>query len=271
MLAIYRPKRQKEITEDLAKLLDQLADPDVEARLLHLPALLMCKARRLRDGWTSKGGVNHPPKPKEACWMAAVAAGIEIELHLPLRIHDLTHLRLGEQVTVSQGNGRSASQVHLRVIANKNGRVVETWLRGEAAGILMEYLRDFRPLGPHPTTDWLFPGRDREDRPRAKNAFSGTIAEAIHEHTGVHVNVHAFRAFAAALILADHPHAIEDVRALLGHSTFEMAFRHYRRTNRQAAAQRLDDAINKRRQRSRAAFAPPALPLDLSERHRRIE
>jgi len=269
MLAVYRPKRQKEITEDLSKLLDRLSDPEVEARLLHLPALLMRKARRLRDGWTGRSGVNHPPKPKEACWMAAAAAAIEIELHLPLRIHDLAHLRLGEQVTVNQGDGRTAPQVHLRVIASKNGRVVETWLRGEAAGILIEYLRDFRPLGPHPTTSWVFPNRDGEDRPRAKHAFSETIADAIREHTGVRVNVHAFRAFAAAIILADHPHAVEDVRALLGHSTFEMAFRHYRRTNRQGAAQRLDDAISKRRQRSRKTFTSPGLPFDLAQRRRR--
>jgi len=268
MLAVYRPKRQNEITEDLSRLLDQLADPEVEARLLHLPRLSMLEARRLRDGWTSEDGVNHPPKPKEACWMAAIAAAIEIELHLPLRVHDLTHLRLGEQVMVHHGSGRSAAQVHLRVIANKNGHVVETWLRDASANLVLEYLQDFRPLGPHPTTKWVFPNRDSGDRPRAKHAFSETIADAIREHTGVHVSVHDFRAFAAALILADHPHAIEDIRALLGHSTYEMASRHYRRTNRQAAAQRLDNAINKRRQRSRAAMRL-TLPFIPAVRRRR--
>ena len=38
MLAVYRPKPQREITEDLSKLLDRLADPEVEARLLHRPS-----------------------------------------------------------------------------------------------------------------------------------------------------------------------------------------------------------------------------------------
>ncbi len=268
MLAVYRPKPQREITEDLSKLLDRLADPEVEARLLHLPQLLMHKARRLRDGWTSKAGVNHPPKPLEGSWMAALAAAIEIELHLPLRIHDLARLRLDQELFVTQASGRRPPEVHLRVVASKNGRLVETWLRGEAVGLVVEYLRSFRPLGPHPTTAWVFPNRDREDRPRAKGGFSEAIADTIHEHTGVRVNVHAFRAFAAALILEDHPHAIEDIRALLGHAYFDVALRHYRRTNRQGAAQRLSEAISKRRHRARTSVSPAGLALDLAQRRR---
>jgi integrase len=268
MLAVYRPKPQREITEDLSKLLDRLADPEVEARLLHLPQLLMHKARRLRDGWTSKTGVNHPPKRLEGSWMAALAAAIEIELHLPLRIHDLAHLRLDQALCVSQANGRRPPEVHLRVVASKNGRVVETWLRGEAAGLVAEYLRSFRPLGSHPATVWVFPNRDGEDRPRAKNGFSEAIADTIYEHTGVRVNVHAFRAFAAALILEDHPHAIEDIRTLLGHSYFDVALRHYRRTNRQGAAQRLSEAISKRRYRVRTSMSPDGLAFYLAQQSR---
>ncbi|HEY8611829.1 MAG TPA: hypothetical protein VIL69_11130 [Roseomonas sp.] len=269
MLAVYRPKPQREITEDLSKLLDRLADPEVEARLLHLPQLLMHKARCLRDGWTSKAGVNHPPKPLEGSWMAALAVAIEIELHLPLRLHDLARLRLDQELFLTQASGRRPPEVHLRVAANKNGRLVETWLRGEAAGLVAEYLRSFRPLGSHPATAWVFPNRDREDRPRAKNGFSEAIAETIHEHTGEWVNVHAFRAFAAALILEDHPHAIEDVRTLLGHGHFDVALRHYRRSNRQGAAQRLGEAISKRRHRTRASMSPAELALNLAQRRRR--
>ena len=269
MLAVYRPKPQREITGDLAALLDQLADPDVEGRLLHLPQMLMHKARRLRDGWTTKAGKNHPPKPFEGCWMAAMAAAIEIELHLPLRIHDLARLRQDEELFVTPANGRRPSEVHLRVVANKNGQLVETWLRDEAAELITEYLLKFRHLGPHPATAWVFPHRDREDRARAKNHFADAIADIIHEHTGVRVNVHAFRAFAAALVLEDNPHAIEDVRVLLGHAYFDTAFRFYRRTNRKGAAERLSDGLSKRRHRTRASALPGGLALDLAQQRRR--
>jgi integrase len=159
--------------------------------------------------------------------------------------------------------------VHLRVTANKNGRLVESVLQGEAAGRVAQYVRQFRPLGPHPETDWLFPNRDGTDRPRSKNGFSGSIADVIYEHTGLRVTVHVFRSFVAALILADNPNALEDVRALLGHGSFEIALRHYRRTNRQGAAQRLSDAIVKRRQRSKAAAGPVLARLDGREVRRR--
>ncbi|WP_128080161.1 hypothetical protein [Roseicella frigidaeris] len=141
MLKVYRPKRQCEIGDDLADLLDRLADPEIEARLLHLPALLLHKARRLRDGWTSKAGVNHPPKPQEACWMAALAAAIEILLHLPLRVHDLASLRLGQELSMRQAGERGPVEARLSVTANKNDRLVETWMRGGPAAVLVEYLR----------------------------------------------------------------------------------------------------------------------------------
>ncbi|MFC7694901.1 hypothetical protein ACFQY5_40935 [Paeniroseomonas aquatica] len=83
------------------------------------------------------------------------------------------------------------------------------------------------------------------------------------------VNVHAFRAFAAALILEDNPHAIEDIRALLGHASFEVALRHYRRTNRKGAGERLSEAISKRRYRAKASVSPTGLALDLAQRRRR--
>ena len=271
MLAVYRPKPQREITEDLSTLLNQLADPDVESKLLHLPQLLMYKARRMRDGWTTKAGINHPPKPLEGCWMAALAAAIEIELHLPLRLHDLARLRQDEELFLTEASKRRPPEVHLRVVANKNDRLVETWLRGEAAGLVAEYLLSFRPLGPHPATAWVFPNRDREDGPRAKNHFSEVIADIIYEHTGVRVNVHAFRAFAAALILEDHPHAIEDVRALLGHAHFDVALRHYRRANRKGASDRLSKGISQRRHRTRAGVMLTGLALDLAQQRRRAK
>ncbi|RAI54585.1 site-specific integrase [Roseicella frigidaeris] len=115
----------------------------------------------------------------------------------------------------------------------------------------------------------MFPNRDGTALPRNKGGFSEAIADAIHEHIGVRMTVHDFRAFAAALILADHPHAIEDVRALLGHAGFEIALRYYRRTNRQGAAHRVSEGISTRRRRSAATAILPGLPLDLARWRRR--
>lgn len=243
-----RPKKQVEITDKLDLLLTRLKQPEVEADLITLPQILMEKARYLRDGWTTSRGVNHPPKPAEACWKAALAAAIEIELVLPLRIHDLSGLRLDTELhVIDMGRGKPR-EIRLRVVANKNDRIVETILRGEAAGIVTEYLEKFRPLGPNASTHWVFPNRGRPNGPRSKGGFGEAIADTIEEHTGLRVNVHAFRAFAATRILDDNPHALEDVRSVLGHSTFEMIDRHYRRNNRAGAAERISEGLARRRQ-----------------------
>jgi integrase len=225
--------------------------------------------RRSRDGWTSKSGTNHPPNPPRAAWTAAIGVAIEIELHLPVRLHDLAHLRLDEHLVVTHGRGRQHSEVRLRVNASKNGRLVETCLVGESAATILRYLEEFRPHGPHPTSAWLFPNRDHERRPRAKNGFSEKIANAIHKYAGVRMNVHAFRAFAAGLILDDRPHAIDDVRTVLGHSNFEVANRHYRRSNREAASRRLGESISNRRRRSKMTSFVTRLPLDFGNELRR--
>ena len=61
------------------------------------------------------------------------------------------------------------------------------------------------------------------------------------------MNPHLFRAFAGALILADNPHAIDDLRAVLGHMGFETAFRHYRALSARGAAERLNRLVEGRR------------------------
>lgn len=211
----------------------------------------------MRNGWTTKKLMNHPPKPMEACWMAALAAAIEIELALPLRTHDLSRLRLDHELRfVDIGRGKPA-EIRIRVVANKNGRIVETVLHDEAAAILTEYIEKFRPIGPNPATEWLLPNRARTEIPRTKNGFSEAIADTVADHTGVRVNVQAFRAFAATWILEDNPHALEDVRALLGHGSCEIADRHYRRHNRAAAAERVSEGLARRLRQARGGLGGP--------------
>ncbi|MEI6161074.1 MAG: hypothetical protein WCP77_14650, partial [Roseococcus sp.] len=55
-LRVYRPKRQVEITDRNAEVLDRLADPVTRGKLLGLPFKLMERARDMRDGWVSSAG-----------------------------------------------------------------------------------------------------------------------------------------------------------------------------------------------------------------------
>jgi len=259
--AVARIKRPPAtgLTERNARLLDALEDPRTRARLLHLSALLMREAARLRDGWTDKQGVTHAPRSHEAAWLAGVAVAIEVCLHAPLRLHDLTHLRLGEELCLTLGTGRHDRAV-LRVAPEKvkNGRVLEFLLEGDSLRLLRDYLDNYRPLLTHAAGLWLFPGHVSPEAPRNKNSFGRAITDAIHQHVGLRMNPHAFRCFVGAMILEANPHAVDDVRAILGHAGFDTAMKHYRRFETRGAAQRLSQTIA--RQRRAGPVAPPAAP-----------
>ena len=113
--------------------------------------------------------------------------------------------------------------------------------------MVTEYVEGFRPLGAYPKCAWLFPHRDQADQPRSEAHFSEAISEQIQRLTGVDMHVHAFRALAAVFIVEATPHALDDIRALLGHKSFETAWRHYMRHNRLAAGARLSETIDQHR------------------------
>ena len=250
------PKQRTEMTERNAALLDQLDDPMIRAALLHAPPHILKRAARLRDGWTDKHkadkrkDVYHPPRPVDAGWLAGLAVAIEILTNAPIRIADLQALILGKDlILVSRGRGRWSGT--LRVATSKTGRIVEFPLTDETVSLIRDYLENYRPALPNDDTNWVFPGQASADRPREKASFASAITEAIHEVIGVRVNPHAFRAFAGALILERNPHAIDDLRAVLGHSSFETALMFYRRNAQRAAAIRLSATVSQERRKTK--------------------
>ncbi len=237
------------------RILAALDDIRTRAMLLHLPRRLMQQAYRLRNGWTHKG-IDHAPQPKKAAWLAGIAIAIEIELHAPLRVNDLGHLRLGQELRLTPpGKGRAAGTLHLER-SSKTGRGLQVPLQPESLALLHEYLEQFRPLLPYANGIWLFPGEVSADLPRAITGLGTAITETISQYLGIRINPHAFRAIAGALILEANPNAIDDVRALLGHSTFVTALRFYRRFSTREAANRLGQAISGLRRSSRHLAQP---------------
>lgn len=119
------------------------------------------------------------------------------------------------------------------------------------------YVDDFRKHLPNSQTDWLFPGKASPNCPRDKPTFGVAISETIERFVGLRVNPHAFRAFAATMILESNPAALDDVRATLGHSGFNTALKHYRRHETKSAAARLAQHLRLER---RLLPAPKATP-----------
>ena len=267
ILAKATPPQRTEITERTARLLDQLADRTCRLKLLHLPEHLMREAARMRDGLPDRAGKVRPPQPEAAAWLAATAVAIEILLHAPMRLMNLQHLRLGTELQLSQTSRRQwRGTIFLDAASVKNGRRLEVPLQPETIALIREYLDQHRPSLPCPDSAWLFPGQGGPERPRHKGAFGQAITEAVEQWVGVRLNPHAFRAFAGAMILEANPHAIDDVRAILGHACFETAMSYYRRCCQRDAAIRLSANLAGQRRTTRLDAAVHFQGPDLRRR-----
>jgi integrase len=242
-----RPPKQRHMTAKNAGRLRELEDPSRCAALVMLPTRLMAIARRQRDGWVDEQGLDHPAQPKRAAWLASIAVSIEILLHCPLRLSNLAGLRIGTHLQDADGRGKRWTHLVVEPHEVKNGARIEWPLERHTSDLLKLYIDEFRPLVAHPASSWLLPSRDHADRPRDKSTLGTAITDTIHEHVGVRMNPHLFRAFAGALILEDNPHAIDDLRDVLGHQGFETALKHYRAVSAKGAAQRLAGLVSRKR------------------------
>ncbi|CAH0150415.1 hypothetical protein [Roseomonas sp. CECT 9278] len=265
VLAKAKPPKRKGMTEKNTRLLRELEDPTRRAQILHLPRHMMKLAARLREGWIDADSVEHAPRPGEAARIASLAAAIELELQCPLRLETLDHLRIGVQLQRNGGQRNRISHVVLTEDDMKNHQPLEWTLEDTSAALLDDYVRLYRPLLPHAVTDWLFSSKTRDDGPRGKKGLGTAITREIHSLVGVRMTPHQFRAFAGALILERNPHAIEDLRLILGHSTTETAMRYYARWAPKEAVARFNAQVTVERRKTRlvadAAFARSPGPL----------
>ena len=265
------PPPREGLTERNEAVLQALDDHITRSKLIHLPAFLMKKAARMRDGWTDHRGQHHQPNPLNAAWLASAAAAIEVLLHVPMRIRNLQELRIGQELRLtSVGLRRWRGELTISYVKIKNKVPLSMPLGDETIALLRDYLENFRGSLANASTTWLFPGEASPDRPRDKQAFGQAISEVIQDYVGVRVNPHAFRAFAGSVILAANPHAIDDVRAILGHRSFETAMIYYRRHNQRAAAERLSTALAGQRRKTKTLALSQLMLPEMRRRRRQL-
>ena len=232
------PRPTAEMTDKNLTRLRQFEDPRKLAALMHLPEHLMREAEALK----ARG------LKSQAAWQAGVAAAIEIELTMPLRLKNLTELRLGVHIR-SLMDRRAATIAHIFIPATevKNATALHWKLRPEAVALLRRYINDFRSLLPHADSDALFPNRDHKAMAREQGGLGKAIGEAVRRHIGATLNTHLFRALAGVLVLRENPEAIADLRMLLGHHTLDTTLRFYAVLTRDQAAERHAVRIGKLR------------------------
>lgn len=248
------PSRQSQLSRKNRDRLRQFDDPVIRAKLLHLPERLM----RLAEG----PGL----RPFEAARLARVAAAIELLFHVPLRNENLTGLKLGTHLRYSDAGRKRISHLVVERHETKNSYDGEWAVGPELAAFLDRYIRRFRPVLAMADGDWLFPAGFGKAGPLSPVAMSQQIARVVADEVWAVVNPHLFRCLCARFVLERSPHALEDVRLLLGDKTLQVVLAHYAAVEPSQACRRNDEMLRRMRHESAHLAGPLVKPTRRSRR-----
>jgi integrase len=181
-------------------------------RVVKLPRQLMAAARRLQH------------QPVRAAVTAQLAVAIAILSVAPVRLANLTGIRLGTNLIKPDGPG-SDYWLMFPDYDVKN-RVRLEYPLHNISSFIDEYVHDHRPvLLRGRNEEWLFPGE--VEGAKHPLCLSKQICKRIYKETGVRMTVHQFRHAAGAIILKHRPGEYELVRLLLGHRNVQTTINCY--------------------------------------------
>lgn len=219
------------LTDKNRRALLQFEAPENQARLLLLPRKLFEKASR-------KGA-----KDVRAAVLAQIGLAIEILLMAPMRMGNLSQLRIDQHVT---GYGEELHIV-LPGSETKNGEEVVYPLKGESMDLFDLYLRRYRPRLAGEDCVWLFPNI-RGSR-KVQETLSHQIKKTILDETGLTITPHQFRHLAAKLLLDNQPGNYEGARQLLTHRSLKSTTNFYTELQTKNAAREFDQMLHEKRQK----------------------
>ena len=108
--------------------------------------------------------------------------------------------------------------------------------------LIKVYLDRYRPLLLKKTSTKLFISRN--GRPKTPAEIGALLPKFIKKHTGLEMNVHIFRHFAAYLYLKAHPGHYESVRQLLAHKDVSTTVRFYTKLEQIESFRQYDTVID---------------------------
>jgi integrase len=171
--------------------------------VIKLPFAMMEEARRQRH------------RPMRAAVIAQLAVAIAIEAVAPIRLENLTSIKLGANLNKPDGPN-SNYWLHIAPEDVKNTVRLEFVFTDYLTRLIDEYVQEFWPtLLRGRKEDYLFPGL--REGAKGKVSFGGQISNRIYKMTGLQMTVHQFRHAAGAIILKNRPGEFELVRQILGH------------------------------------------------------
>ena len=214
MRAALEDDRPEGFTPKNTELIQQVLTPGVWDLVLNLPFAMMEEARRQQQH-----------SPVRAAVTAQLAVAIAILGNVPVRIKNLTEVRIGFNLS-KPGGSKSPYWLNFPDYDVKNRIKLQYPLEDHISSLIDAYVHEFRPtLLRGRDEDYLFPGMRKGSK--GKITFSGQITHRIFKRTGLRITAHQFRHAAGALILQKNPGNYELVRLMLGHRDVQTTIRCY--------------------------------------------
>jgi integrase len=223
-------------------LLRKLDDPRLVQMLVDLPDKLWRRARR------DVAGSRRPFIDLQN------ELAIDLLIHVPLRMENLSSLSFEEHFRWLQGRGKLAL-LAFRVDETKNEVPLEFEIPAALADRFDTYRNEIAPAVTGKRPDVVFV--TWAGTPRGQSTIAVAIQKTVRKHLGIALTPHQFRHIVAKILLDLNPGAFELVRQLLAHKNPKTTTRYYagidtRRAGRAHAELILalrEDGISKARRR----------------------
>jgi integrase len=221
------------MTEKNKALLRKFDDARLCEMLANLPDRLWRQARR------------DLAKSRRAFIDLQNALAIDLLIHVPLRMENLSSLNFNEHLHWPQGRGKPALVV-FRNGETKNDIQLEFEIPKVLADRLLVYRNELAPTVTGTRPDAVFV--TWAARPRTQGAITVAIKKTVLKYLGVRLTPHQFRHIAAKIILDANPGAYELVRQLLGHRNMKTTTNFYAGIDTRRAGRAHADLIMKLRE-----------------------
>jgi integrase len=215
--------------------LAQFDDDGARSRFLALPLVV---EKRLAD-------VQKPTLAQALAMRHAVM--LEFLLHMPIRIRNVVELDIDRHVQPVMTTQGGRWRVTIPPEEVKNRVLLSAFLSPVTTRLLERWRSDFRPVLT-PSCTRLFIG-EHGDR-IGTLSLSKSFKDFVQRETGLEVNPHLLRHFAATTFLKANPGHYEEAKRMLGHSSTSSVIDSYCGTETDAAFARYDALIADERART---------------------